>query len=192
MEKTYDTLETYINLAKKTISKFAGKMYPSLVKEMLNNDEVISEIAEAIMIADWKWDENRVGKSTGMKKTIYSYRNQCAIWAIKTYATKQYKNNKKYQDQIDKYLSTYNSDQVIYSDPTQKEIEEKEYYTNLKHDMSQLLDMSPITDKQRDIIKQYYYDNKTLAEIGRTYGVTREAIRQNLNKSLNTIREHAK
>ena len=57
---------------------------------MLSSEEAISDIASAIMCADWKFDPDRFGK-TGQKKTLYSYRNQCAIWAIKSYITNKYK-----------------------------------------------------------------------------------------------------
>jgi hypothetical protein len=87
----FDTLENYTNIAKKTISKFASKFYPGLSKEMLNNDETVAEVASAIMMADWNWDRNRKGKNTGLGKSMYSYRNQCAIWAIKTYITSKFK-----------------------------------------------------------------------------------------------------
>ena len=72
----FDDLKVYLNLAKKTINKFGG----SLAKEMLRSEDAISDVASAIMQGDWKWDANRTGK-TGQKKTRYSYRNQCAIWA---------------------------------------------------------------------------------------------------------------
>ena len=81
MDKQFDSLDTYIQLAKKTISKFAPKFYNGLAAEMLSNEDAISDIATAIMSADWKFDSNRVGP-TGLKKTQYSYRNQCVIWAM--------------------------------------------------------------------------------------------------------------
>ena len=39
----YETLEEYTKIAKKTISKFGNRMYPSLTKTFLNNDEFVSE-----------------------------------------------------------------------------------------------------------------------------------------------------
>jgi RNA polymerase sigma factor (sigma-70 family) len=55
--------------------------------------------------------------------------------------------------------------------------------------MKNLIDSAPISDKQRQQLIMYYYDNKTLAEIGTEFSVTREAVRQNIQKALNTIRE---
>jgi hypothetical protein len=94
MEIQFDSLATYISLAKKTINKFAPKFYNGLNKDMLSNEEAVSDVATAIMYADWRFDPNRPGKN-GDKKTLYSYRNQCAIWAIKTYITQKYKDNNK-------------------------------------------------------------------------------------------------
>ena len=103
----YDDLSVYLNLAKKIISKF-GK---SAAKNMLKNDDAIADVAHAIMVADWKYDNDRVGKTTGKKKTRYSYRNQCAIWSIQTYLTKRGKN--KNMLSIDNYINeddnTYDS-----------------------------------------------------------------------------------
>ena len=59
MENQFETLDTYTLLAKKVISKFAPTFYTSLKKELLLSDDAISDIASALMTADWKWDKNR-------------------------------------------------------------------------------------------------------------------------------------
>jgi RNA polymerase sigma factor (sigma-70 family) len=52
------------------------------------------------------------------------------------------------------------------------------------------LDSQILSDKQRNQIKKYYFEEKTLLQIGKEYGVTREAIRQNIQKGLNRIRSY--
>jgi len=47
-----------------------------------------------------------------------------------------------------------------------------------------------VSSKQKNQIKQYYFENKTLLEIGKEYGVTREAIRQNIQKGIKRIQEY--
>jgi RNA polymerase sigma factor (sigma-70 family) len=47
-----------------------------------------------------------------------------------------------------------------------------------------------LSDKQKDHIKLYYFSNMTLSEIGKKYGVTREAIRQSLLKGINQIKQY--
>lgn len=183
----YETLDSYTRIAKKTISKFAAKMYPSLVKEMLNNDETVSEIAEAIMVADWKWDSERRGKKTGLGKNLYSYRNQCAIWAIKTYVTQKYRRSNKEKSQQD-YIKSVSISRDC--DNPYTIVAEKEFLDNIKRDINKIIDIVPLSDKQREQLKLYYYEDKTLSDIGKIYNVTREAVRQNINKSLGIIKQY--
>ena len=44
-----------------------------------------------------------------------------------------------------------------------------------------------LTVKQFNIIKDYYFDNLTLAEIGDNYGISRQAVKDSINKSLKTL-----
>jgi RNA polymerase sigma factor (sigma-70 family) len=190
MEKTYDDLSTYLNLAKKTIAKFSAKYHSALRNEMLSNEDAISDVATAIMCADWKWDKNRVGK-TGMQKSKYAYRNQCAIWAIQTYMTKKYKTkNKKLS--IDDNL--YNGDlthSAIMESVSEKDpldiIIEKEYSEILKDNIQAIINSNILNDKQREQLKMYYFDNLTLNQIGQKFNVTREAVRQNIKKAISLI-----
>ena len=182
----FDTLSNYTNIAKKTISKFASKFYPGLAREMLSNEETVSEIASAIMHADWNWDKDRKGKVTGQGKSVYSYRNQCAIWAIKTYITNKYKKNKKQQKQTEYLVQNY---EHKYDTNPAEIYEEKEYYNNLSTDVKDLLNSAPITEKQRQQLKMYYFEEKTLSEIGKVFGVTREAVRQNIHKGLSILKQ---
>jgi len=186
MDKQFDSLSTYIDLAKKTISKFSGKFYGSLRNEMLSNEDAISDVATAIMQADWKWDKDRVGK-TGLQKTKYAYRNQCAIWAIQTYVTKKYKTKKSYSlDNIN--LSENNTSSYDFLSGSERDpleiIIENEEKENLSNCIDELLNSPMITEKQKDQLKMYFFDDMTLNAIGQKYGVTREAVRQNIKKAI--------
>jgi RNA polymerase sigma factor (sigma-70 family) len=192
--KEFENLNTYILLAKKVISKFAPTFYSGLNKELLSNEDAISDIAAALMNADWKWDKDRVGYN-GQSKTRYSYRNQCGIWAIKSYISNKYKkkNQKLSIDNIsNEDMKTFASSIVdkSMSDPYEI-VSSEEEATNLQNTVKTLLDSDVLSDKQRNQIKKYYFENKTLVQIGDEYGVTREAIRQNIQKGLNKIREYA-
>ena len=193
MEKQFDSLSTYISLAKKTISKFAPKFYNGLSKEMLNNEEAVSDVATAIMYADWRFDPDRPGK-TGLKKTLYSYRNQCAIWAIKTYITTKYKKPKNislhFSGDSDSELHGSIPD-VNIKQPIDLMIASEEKFL-LSEDIESLLDHPVLTDKQKDQLRLYYFEDQTLTQIGKVYGVSREAVRQNIKRSLDTIRQYDK
>lgn len=192
MEQKYDSLSTYIALAKKTISKFAPKFYSNLAKEMLSNEEAVSDIATAIMYADWRFDPNRVGKS-GNKKTKYSYRNQCAIWAIKTYVSNKYK--KKTHMSLD-----FNNDQEqsslgantldIHNQSPVDILISKERDQELKDCIDMLLTNDMLSEKQKEQIRMYYFEDMTLSEIGKVYNISREAVRQSIKRAFDTIRKY--
>jgi RNA polymerase sigma factor (sigma-70 family) len=184
----FDNMNVYLNLAKKIINKFAG----SLSKEMLKSEDAISDVASAIMQGDWKWDSNRTGK-TGQKKSRYSYRNQCAIWAIQTYATKKYKAPKKSSIDFAKDEDSTNIKDTIPSkekDPYTI-LSQKESDYNFKQDLNDILNSDIISDRQRQFIKLYYFEGYTLEKVGRQFNITREAVRQNINKALESIRNLA-
>lgn len=197
MEQQFETLQTYINLAKKTISKFAPSFYSGLRNELLSNEDAVSDIAQAIMTADWKWDKNRTGHE-GKSKTKYSYRNQCAIWAIQTYISNKYKKKNMGLSLDSCYDDSGEQSQSFSANiPDRREydpaeiVSREEEENNIQTMVKNLLDSNILSDKQRDQIYSYYFDNKTLLQIGKEYGVTREAIRQNIQKGLAKIRAYA-
>jgi RNA polymerase sigma factor (sigma-70 family) len=173
-------------LSKKIINKFAPKF---IVKQMLNDEDAISDVATAIMNADKNFDPDRQG-STNQKKTKYSYRNQCGLWAIKTYVTKKYKSKK-----LNSLDFTIDDDSSLYStiadtrnvDPADLAIQ-NETDANIISDINFILDSDILNQKQKDQIYMYYFEDKSLAEIGLHYGVTREAIRQNIKRALASIK----
>lgn len=192
MQKEFDSLDAYISLAKKTISKFGSKFYNGLSAEMLKNPDAISDVATAIMYADWRYDPDRKGKS-GQQKTLYSYRNQCALWAIKTYITAKYKKRKDISLDFDNdnESASLNTTIVDHKNPSPVSILiEKEEIENLKDNIRILLETNILSEKQRQQIKMYYFDNETLSSIGKRFGVSREAIRQNIKRGLDLIRQY--
>lgn len=186
MEKQYESLSTYLMLSKKIINRFAPKF---IVKQMLDDEDAISDVATAIMNADKNFDPNRPG-ATNQKKTKYSYRNQCGLWAIKTYVTKKYKSKK-----LNSLDFVIDEDSSLYStiadykniDPVDIAIANEENY-NLISDINSILESDMLNHKQKEQIRLYYFENKSLAEIGESYGVTREAVRQNIKRALTSIK----
>jgi RNA polymerase sigma factor (sigma-70 family) len=195
-EIEFDSLNTYLLLAKKAISKFSPKFYNGLCSKMLKDEEAISTVANAIMMADWRWDADYQNEQ-GTKKTKYSYRNQCALWAIQTYVTKSYKHKKKLSKKTIYSLdhNTEECDISVYElvnnknakDPVENLIENEENQ-NLKDNIETLLSSELLSERQKDYIKLYFYESYTFEKIGKKYGITREAVRQGLNKALDIIR----
>lgn len=189
--KTYDSLSVYLDLAKKTINKFAPKF---ISKEMLSSNDAVSDVATAIMYADWRFDPNRSGK-TGAKKTLYSYRNQCAIWAIKTYISNKYKNKNQPHYSLDYQFEDGQNDKLLYKIQDEKAIDpavailDKEQTAIVSESINSLLDSPILSEKQKDQIRLYYIENETLSSIGKKYGVSREAIRQNIKRAIDSIKQ---
>lgn len=192
----FDTLDHYLVLAKKAISKFANNTFNGLSSKMIKDEDAISFIANSIMMADWRWDENYVN-ATGTKKSRYSYRNQCAIWAIQTYAKQFYSKKQKILSQHLSLDHTTDDSSLIHTYIADKNSKnpldlliEKETTEDLKDIIKNLLTTSNLSEKQKEYIKLYYFDGLTLDKIGKQFNITREAVRQNLSKALNSIREY--
>jgi RNA polymerase sigma factor (sigma-70 family) len=189
----FDSLNSYLLLAKKSISKFANKIFAGLSKKMLNDEDAISSIANSIMMADWRWDQNRRGEH-GQGKTKYSYRNQCAIWAIQSYVTRQYGKKNKFRQQTVSLDQQYQDDlyiKDIVSNGTISTIDsiiDNEEQNILKKDIEAILDSGILSDRQVAYIKMYFFENMTLEQIGKNFSITREAVRQGLNKAYDTLR----
>jgi RNA polymerase sigma factor (sigma-70 family) len=191
---SFDSLKTYITLAKKAISRFANQFYNGLASKMLKDEDAISNVAQSIMMADWRWDENYLNEK-GTKKSRYSYRNQCAIWAIQTHITKDSKNKKKKNHlSIDHIINPQDSSTAgsLIEDVKAKTPEsiliEKENKQEIKDLIDSLLDLDYLSSRQKDYIKLYYFDRYTFEKIGNKYGITREAVRQGLNKAIDLIK----
>lgn len=189
--KEYSDLVEYIDMAKKTIRAFSNKICPGICKQMANSEDAIADIAYAMMCADWKYDSDRKGKISNKTKTKYSYRNQCAIWAIQTYIKKYLKS----QFYINNILNS--EDDCNFADILQdyKQIEPvneviNQEKTELESQLLQsIFDSDILTDTQKEKLKLYYIEGLSLAKIGKKYGVTREAIRQNIKNSISKIQE---
>lgn len=191
----FDSLNSYLLLAKKAISKFGNQFYQGLSIKMLKDEDAISSVANAIMMADWRWDDNYVN-SKGTKKNRYSYRNQCALWAIQTYITKNHKSNSpKDIVSLDFIIGSDSDNSTIQSitkdnkteSPINKLIKQ-EKDDEIKFLIDNMLNLECISARQKDYIRLYYFDGYTFEKIGKKYNITREAVRQGLNKALDTIR----
>lgn len=194
-ELEFDSLSNYLTMAKKAISKFANNTYQGLSRKMLNDEDAVSHVANAMMMADWRWDENYENKD-GTKKTKYSYRNQCALWAIQSYTTQNTKKSKNIKNvySLDSCISENNPIDIYELTPNNKQLtpdrilENKENSELLSNLVEDLLKSVYLSDRQKEYIKLYYFKNYTFEKIGKEYGITREAVRQGLNKAIQLIR----
>jgi len=192
----FENLDFYLTLAKKNIAKFADSICQGSSKKMLQSEDAIANVANGIMMADWRWDKNRKGSVTGQSKSKYSYRNQCAIWAIQSYITRQYgKKNIRRNQQLsldqnyDDDLSLQNIISNNKYNSILDEIVAVENNVNLHHDINALLNSDLLSSKQSEYIRMYYFEGMTLENIGKKFNITREAVRQAMNKAYHILRE---
>lgn len=184
METEYKDIVEYIDDAKKTIRAFANKICPGICYEMTQSEDAIADVAHAMMCADWKYDENKKGKISNKSKTRYSYRNQCAIWAIQTYIKKSLRKNRTvYLNHVLANMDDVQFEDIL-EDKKQKQAEhiyvEKEENEHNSRLIENILNSDLLTPVQQEKMKMHYVDGESLATIGRKYGVTREAIRQTI------------
>ena len=69
---------------------------------------------------------------------------------------------------------------------------EEENQKNVVSDIANILDSGIVSDKQRDQLKMYYFENMTLSQIGKRFGVSREAVRQNIKRAIQLIKNYDK
>ena len=67
---------------------------------------------------------------------------------------------------------------------------EQESLEDLTVSVEALLDNKLLSEKQKKQIKMYYFDDKTLSEIGKIFGVSREAVRQNIKRALDIVKAY--
>lgn len=182
----FESLSEYIVLAKKIIAKNA--------KWLLRDEDAISSVAYCIMMADWRYDkDNNVGTDRP-QKTLYSYRNQCGIWAIKTYLTK--KSKKVYPTCSLDYQNEFDTNSIhnIIQDKRVKtpleELEKQEEHNQHKTFIDYMLDCDKISQKQKEFIKLYYIENYTYERIGKLHNLRRESVRQSIIRALRVLKEN--
>lgn len=182
----FESLSEYIVLAKKIIAKNA--------KWLLRDEDAISSVAYCIMMADWRYDkDNNVGTDRP-QKTLYSYRNQCGIWAIKTYLTK--KSKKVYPSCSLDYQNEFDGNNIhsIIQDKRVKtpleELEKQEEHNQNKTFIDDMLDCDKISQKQKEFIRLYYIENYTYERIAKLHNLRRESIRQSIIRALRVLKEN--
>lgn len=180
------SLDEYLTLARRCISVYAPKIRSGLGIEMLNNEDAIANVAQALMLADYKFDG---------RGSIGGYRKQCVIYAIKSYI-EYMANNKSAQNTIrfsdlksksskdgaEKEFDVADSENPasIYMDR-----EKKENTTKIVRD---ILDSDILSDIQKKYIKMRFMENMSVIEIASACNVSRQGVNDVIVRGLEKIR----
>ena len=174
------TISKYRDIAKKCISLFAGS--PMSVS-MIKNEDAISHVAEHVMWGHVRWKEDG-------GRTLKSYLNQCAIWAIKVWKTKLYKS-----DSIRSlnYPAMSDGDNETQQYEITADKSAKQPYEILFDDVSmeakKIISSSCLTQLQGECLYQRYIEGKKLRQIAETLSVSRQAVNQHIKKAIAKLRK---
>lgn len=190
---TFVSLKEYLLIAQKLIAKLAP---PTIKTKMLRDEDAISHVAHAIMMADWKWNPDYKSPS-GRVKTKKSYRVARAIWAMSEYIEKYHNRKFTLSLSYDYGKSSSNKDvplsgllEDIKSSNPMDICEKKDEALSTSVLVSSLLASHHLTPRQSSYISEYFLKDKTLQEVGDIHGVTREAVRQGINKGLSKLQQN--
>lgn len=158
------SLSEYLIIARKQIRYFY-RHNPSLAARILKDDEAVSLVASANMMADWRFNPE-FGASP---KT---YRNSCAFGYIKKVAQKLANGS---------HVSIYDLDisgKPIVANKKSKEREPVQHMIEQEE-----LDMvnscvAKLPPKYAEIVRGHFVQGKTMEELGQEYQISRQRIHQ--------------
>ena len=185
------SMKEYEILAKKMLKKHIKKYDNILsIKKLIASEEIISEIMNALMKADWSWDKTK-------SKQSY-YRSQHCKWAILDIVDRiinEPKNlvndsdisaNNSYDNEYS-VIDTFSSDSSGYM--TQEQFEEDE---EKEHNIKKVQSLIPkvLTKTQQKCVKLYFFDGLPVAKIAPQLGITPQRVYQIIEKSTKTLKEY--
>lgn len=183
-EVEMEDLSNYLDIAKKIISKYAPSVGYNLASEMLNNEDAISNIAYAIMIADCQYNGN------GNK---YGFRKERAQYAIKNYLNRKSKSRKHVVLSLDKVINSSVSENTFSSsiedshESPAEAIERIDYNNKIYERLIKSKENGEISELAFNYVKNYYLEGKTFTEIAKEYGVTRQNVCHSVGRSVKTL-----
>lgn len=177
------SLGEYREIAKKCISLFSGSTGSSF---MIKNEDAISHVAEHIMWGHARWREDG-------GRTLKSYLNQCAIWAIKVWKTKAYHSDKKISMSLNHTISNNNgseSEQYKLIADKKSKTPEDIIFNNPSKEAKSMIKECSLTKLQNKCVSLRYIEGKKLQEIADEMGVSKQAVNQHIKKAVNKLRRH--
>lgn len=174
-------MEEYINIAKKCISMFGGS---SMSSKMIRDEDAISHVAEHVMWGHMRWSENG-------GRTLRSYLNQCAIWAIKVWKTKIYKSEKNKLMSLNHQITNgegHSAEQIDLISDKKAKTPFEEAFLKPEKEAEKIIKNNKLTKLQQNCLEQRYMDNKKLQQIADSLGVSRQAVNQHIKKGIQKLR----
>jgi RNA polymerase sigma factor (sigma-70 family) len=188
----FESLSSYLEQAERLISHYCSNKNPRARSILFGNDDSVSLVAHALMMADWTYDVNNQSENgTATKKT---YRYLRATWAMKTLLTKNRQQRLKSNLSLD----------MVFSDPSKvgntsfldfiEDISQGSPSSNLQTQelraaIDEMLSLGIVTDTQREYLVLRYLKEMELEEIAAFKGVTRQAVYDGLKRATRFLQE---
>ena len=175
------SLKEYTDIAKRCIGHFASS---DLAAQMLKSEDAISFVAEHLMMATCRYDATR-------GRTVRSYHNQCAIWAIQNWVARIRKTTDYEILSLNKELREEGAAREMYQvieDERPLPLNEIEREENMER-VSQLLSSPALSKMERECISMKFLQEMSATEIAEDMGVNRKLVYTSIQKGVAKLRE---
>lgn len=183
----FNSLEEYTDDANHIIAKYGDGIYIGLSAELLSNDDAITNIATAMMIADWNYNEKRSIKCSRTTHMI-----KYALWEMYAYVTRKTKTLKTHTTlETDFYCDNGITDKKCgYIDllEDKKQIQDIKKYLDTQ-DMTQKIKKSSLSKTQKKHIIEFYINGLSAEKIATKYNLTRAGVYSSLQKARTILQQ---
>ena len=158
---------------------------------MLNSEDVISNVANAIMRAEWDFDPDRGVKRSTLRITYARYQiitefRELAKW------NKRPPHFSIEAERINDEGRSFRSDighVEDYREPYNPDAETQETINNQKKQVAKLLKSKSLTKKQRKYLKLYFLKQMSMNDMADKFKCSKQAVNQVVNGGLNKLRK---
>jgi len=172
IQHTTLSLKDYLEIAQRCIGSFAPS---NIACRMLHDEDAISYVAEHLMYAACTWNP-----SGG--KTLRSYLNQGAIWAVRSWSIKYGKAFKKQLKSLNA-ASGYNDETMWFNNVVDKKTRTPMEIA-CETETIDMIKRCGLNERQLYCIERVYIDGLSMADVARTLGVSRQAVEQQVKRGL--------
>lgn len=184
-ENSLYPLKDYIKIAKQTIGYFAGN---GLAHQMLSDEDAISFVTERLIDAHCRWSEDG-------GRTLRSWLNQCAIFALQRYVNIQSSNKKPLKSldsQVFKDGKTTLADMIDSKtlEPYEEAFDSPSIrQSEVRCQAKDIINSGILTERQKECMSLHFLDGFSVTEIAKKLNVSRQAVDQNIDKGIKKLQK---
>ena len=169
------SLSEYESIAKKCIGALAGPV----ARTMLRDEDAIAHVMHSLMEGTARWDGRGV---------LRGYLKQCASWAIHRWITTWSKQQAKNPPMSLNIHVGEAKRMQLYEVTEDASHTERQRLQDVAEQAKECLDVSTLTDHQRQCLKLHYLDGVSQTDIAAQLGISRQAVHHCINNGLEKVR----